>query len=157
MNIQEILQVTASVFITLGGASVIIFALAKWLADLWQARIIEDRKSGLLREHELLIRRRNVYAKLVVAMRIFLNSTPPATNDQKNTFLNAYDEAALWASESVVLHLSKLIKLAHIKPTADRGENSHVEMRSAFIDCIKEMRRDCGFPSSNYEHQIIRF
>jgi len=101
MNIEQILSITGSVLLALGGGAAIVFALSKWLGGVWANRILENERAASAREHELLVRRRNVYAKLAVSLRVFLRRHEHNAPDNREQFLEAYDEASLWAPDSV--------------------------------------------------------
>ncbi|EKO3709036.1 hypothetical protein LO977_003342, partial [Vibrio metschnikovii] len=108
---------------------------------------LENEKANLAREHELLIRRRDVYSNLAVAMRVFIETGTKPDAKQQSEFLKAYDLAALWASEDVINQMAKFL---------DSVINENPS-REDFIGCISEMRRDCGFPSTEYKHRIVNF
>ena len=86
-------------------------------------------------------------------MRVFLSSLTPATYAQKDAFLGAYDEAALWASEDVIAQVSKFLDIL----IESGGNASQEAMKAAYIRCITVMRRDCGFPKSEYSHRVVTF
>lgn len=155
MSFTELLSISGSILLSLGGGAAIVFALAKWLGGVWAGRILEHEKATSAREHELLVRRRNVYTKLALSMRVFLGSGAPSTEAKKTAFLEAYDEAALWASEEVIAEIGKFLDMQ-----AEHASGRSVDqaaMRAAFVHCIAVMRRDCGFPSSQYEHRVVAF
>ncbi len=87
-------------------------------------------------------------------MRVFLNSGAPITPDQKQAFLAAYDEAALWAAEEVIAELGKFLDLM-IKNTAAPGSVTQQTLQSSFVQCITVMRKDCGFPKTMYVHRVV--
>ncbi|EHG1305008.1 hypothetical protein ABVY47_004543 [Vibrio parahaemolyticus] len=147
MDFKVILEIVGAIGLSLGGGAVLVFALSKWLGDLWAKRILENERANLTREYELLVRRRDVYTNLMVAMRVFVNSGTPASPQEKADFLKAYDLAALWASEDVVIQMSQFMD-SLIKGTPSKDE---------FLACITEMRKDCGFPNTKYEHKVVYF
>ena len=156
MQFTDLAELVGAILLSLGGGAVIVFVLARWLGGVWAGRILENERSVLAREHELLVRRRDVYKKLALSMRVFLKSGSPSTQEQKESFLAAYDEAALWAAEEVALELGKFMDL-HIQFTADKKFISLVDHQAAFVRCITAMRRDCGFGNTTYSHRIITF
>ncbi len=144
MTLTDLSQIAGTVLLSLGGGAVIVFVLSKWLGGVWAGRILENERAELAREHELLVRRRNVYTKLALSMRVFLKSEKPGTQEQKDSFLAAYDEAALWAAEEVADELGRFIDML-IKHTAKSGSVSNKDIQAEFVRCITVMRRDCGF------------
>ena len=141
------MEIVGAIGLSLGGGAVLVFALSKWLGDLWAKRILENERANLTREYELLVRRRDIYTNLMIAMRVFVNSGTSASTQEKADFLKTYDLAALWASEDVVIQMSKFMD-SLIKDSPSKEE---------FLACITEMRKDCGFPNTKYEHQIVHF
>lgn len=156
MTFLDYLKIAGSVLFSVTGGAALVFALSKWIGGVWAAKIIENEKAKLTREQELLVRRRNVYAKLAVAMRVFLQSTNPATEIAKQAFLSVYDEAALWASEEVAKSLGQFLD-THICSTRSPGSVDPETLQGQFVACITEMRRDCGFPSTQYRHRVVSF
>ena len=65
-------------------------ALANWLGGVWAARILENERLAGAREQELLVRRRNVYTKLSVSLRVFLNTSTRSNVDDQKRYLDAY-------------------------------------------------------------------
>jgi hypothetical protein len=156
MNILDAFTVASAVLLSVGGAAVILLALSKWLGGVWAARILEGDRAIAAREQELLIRRRNVYAKLALTMRVFLSSTPPATPEEKRAFLAAYDEAALWAAEEVIAEVAKFLDM-QIQVASQRESISNQSLVAAYAHCITVMRRDCGFAETQYAHRVVAF
>ena len=151
-----VLEIMGAALFSIGGGALVVFALSKWLGGVWANRILENERASLAREHELLVRRRNVYTKLALTMRVFIRSDAGASEDQKSDFLAAYDEAALWAAENVANEMNRLIDL-QVKHVAQPGSVSPQELKELFIRVITEMRKDCGFPETGYEHRIVNF
>lgn len=147
MTFIGLMEIIGAIALSLGGGAAVVFALSKWLGNIWAGRILENEKANLAREHELLIRRRDVYSNLAVAMRIFIDTGTKANEKQQNEFLKAYDLAALWASENVINQMAKFLdSVINKKPS-----------KEDFVACISEMRKDCGFPSTKYQHRIVNF
>lgn len=120
-------------------------------------RALEQAKSVLTREQEMLIRRRAIYAQLARTLRVFLNSPDrdaTALTVMKTEFLAAYDEAALWASEEVVEAVSALLDFnsEHLHRPADQQE-----YQRRYVQCITAMRQDSGFPLTAYRHRPMVF
>lgn len=156
MTIIELIEIIGAVFFALGGGAVIVFALSKWLGGVWAGRILENERAELAREHELLIRRRNVYTKLALSMRVFLNSTMPSNQNQKDAFLTAFDEAVLWAAEDVATELGNFLDL-QVQHVKSPELTSQKVLQEAFVRCMTVMRKDCGFPNTMYKHRIVVF
>lgn len=156
MQFNHYLSIVGAVLFSFSGGAVIVFTLSKWLGGVWAGRILENERATLSREHELLIRRRNVYTKISLTMRVFLDSEIKATPEQQNAFLAAYDEAALWASEEVVAELGTFLGM-QIENKVKPNSVSQSAMHAAFVHCITVMRRDCGFPTSEYTHRVVTF
>ncbi|MGO4893549.1 hypothetical protein [Flavobacterium sp. W21_SRS_FM6] len=147
MEFTQLMEIIGAITLSLGGGAAIVFVLSKWLGNIWAGRIIENEKASLAREHELLIRRRDVYSSLAVAMRIFIDSGRKPSSEQEIEFLKAYDLAALWASEGVINQMAKFLDSVINKSPS----------KEDFINCITEMRKDCGFPKTQYQHRIVNF
>jgi len=162
MSFQDLLSIAGSVLLALGGGSVLVFALAKWLGGVWAGRILEAEKARLVREQELLVRRRNAYAKLAVALRVFLRHEGDGWDDGKDTdartsrFHEAYDEAALWAPDEVMNAIGEFLDL--IKQMQQEPSSvSQSALLESYADCIASMRRDCGFPATKFNYRIVHF
>jgi hypothetical protein len=156
MGFASLIELVGAVLLSLSGGAAIVFALSKWLGGVWASRILENERASLAREQELLIRRRDVYKRLALSMRVFLRGSAPATPQQKEQFLAAYDEAALWAAEDVVIELGEFLDL-QTKQAANPGSVSQSEHQTAFLRCMTSMRRDCGFSQTRYSHRIVAF
>lgn len=156
MSFSDLLSIFGSVLLALGGGAVIVFALAKWLGGVWAARILEGERLAGAREQELLVRRRNVYAKLSVSLRVFLSASTHKSHDDQKRFLEAYDEAALWAADEVMNSVGYLLDLIR-KNTASRGAVTEEELQSAYTSAIEAMRKDCGFPNTRFQYRVVSF
>ena len=156
MSIEEILSIIGSIFLALGGGAFIIFALSKWLGGGWANRILENERAESAREHELLVRRRNVYAKLAVSLRVFLRRHEHDAPDNREKFLEAYDEAALWAPDAVMNPIGEFIDLNR-RNIAEPGSVSQNTMQDAYAACINAMRKDCGFPDTTFVYRVVSF
>lgn len=150
------LEFVGALLLALGGGTAIVYALSKHLAEMWAQRAIEREKAELAREQELLVRRRNVYAKLAQTLRVFLASSIKPTPEDMRAFLAAYDEAALWASEDVVAAVAVLLDI-NVESTRNPGSVSQDAYKAAFIHCVTAMRRDSGFPKTEYQHRAVAF
>lgn len=156
MQLVEVFYAAGAVIVSFGGGAVIVGVLGKWLGELWAKRILDQEKESSYRNRELLIRRRDVYKKLSTSMRVFLGSTTPATESMKKAFLEAYDEAALWASEEVICEVAKFLDML-TNDTTNLGSASQEAIRAEYAHCITVMRKDCGFIETTYQHRIVSF
>jgi hypothetical protein len=157
MPFDALLSIVGSVLLALGGGVAVVWALSKYLGGIWASRILEQERASIAREHELLVRRRDVYAKLAQSLRVFLlRSGDPMAPEDCRAFLAAYDEAALWASEPVVDAVRVFLDL-NAKNTASPGTVNEEDHEAAYADCISAMRRDSGFPRTTYRHQVVGF
>lgn len=156
MNISDLLSITGSVLLALGGGAAVVFALAKWLGGVWAARILENERLAGVREQELLIRRRNVYAKLSLTLRVFLKSERPSSPGDKKNFLEAYDEAALWASDDVMNAIGRFLDLNRMITASPRSVSKNA-LPEAYVYCITAMRKDCGFPDTEFSYRVVSF
>ncbi|QBC44560.1 hypothetical protein [Iodobacter fluviatilis] len=156
MNITDLLSITGSVLFALSGGTAIIFALFKWLGGVWAARILETERLTGAREQELLVRRRNVYTKLSISLRVFLSAATRNNTDDQKRFLEAYDEAALWAPDDVMNPIGHLLDLIKANSAA-RGSVSENELQIAYSSSITAMRKDCGFPDSKFNYRFVSF
>lgn len=156
MNIFDLLSIVGSVLLALGGGAAVVFALAKWLGGVWANRIIENERAAATREHELLVRRRNVYAKLTIALRVFLRTHERQPQDNRERFLEAYDEAALWAPDEVMNVIGNFLDL-NSQNTAAPGSVGQPLLQDAYERCIVAMRKDCGFPNTELKYRVVSF
>ena len=156
MTLDDYLNLVGSVFFALGGGAVIVFTLSRWLGGVWAARILERERVASARESELLERRRNIYARLAVNLRIFLDSHSKSSDADKREFLSAYDEAALWASEEVAAGISRFIDL-QVLHSKSPGAIPQEVLQEAYGACVVLMRKDVGYPQTTYSHGIVSF
>jgi hypothetical protein len=156
MTFLDLFSITGSVLLALGGGAAIVFALAKWLGGVWAARILESERLASAREQELLVRRRNVYTKLSVSLRVFLSAATQGNPDDQKRFLEAYDEAALWAPDEVMNAIGHLLDLIKTN-TASRGTITEEALQDSYAACIAAMRRDCGFPNTKFNYRVVSF
>ena len=122
---------------------------------------------------DALNRRRDVYARLATKMRVLLRgdmSSEQREND-KWSFLAAYDEGYIWASEPVAAAIRDLLEIMAKKAIADNhakvmpgDPQAHAaaqaldsEAQERYRRCLLEMRRDCGFPASGVEYRVVSF
>jgi hypothetical protein len=156
MQLIDILYAAGAVIISLGGGAFIVGLLGKWLGELWAKRILDQERENAYRDRELLIRRRDVYRKLSTSMRIFVDTKTNATEPMKKAFLEAYDEAALWASENAISVVGTFLDMI-VSNTANPGSISQQALKAAYAHCITVMRKDSGFSETTYHHRVVSF
>lgn len=142
---------------------------------------LEEHRSELQQlatdRFDALNRRRDVYARLATKMRMLLRADMAIAQreSEKWAFLAAYDEGFIWASEGVTAAIRDLIDVVEAKTLADdnlrlmpanapRFESASAvsqdydkKARVLYQRCLLEMRRDCGFPSTEAEYRVISF
>jgi len=171
---EEVFKIAAAIFASIGGAGVIILGLAAWLGKVWSNSLMETDRAKWAKEieaiktelelarqseHDLLIRQREVYQRLIESMRVFLSSTTPATEDQKREFTSAYDSSFLWASDETLTCLGKLLDLIR-EHTANPGSVDQSKMQEVHAEAIIALRRDSGFPETELppdSYRIMKF
>ena len=89
-------------------------------------------------------------------MRVFLASARPSSEEEKRNFLEAFDLAALWASEDVAAALSSFLELS-VRNANQSGSVSNEVFKDAYRVCLTAMRRDCGFPDTKFKYPVITF
>ncbi|KQY89141.1 hypothetical protein ASD35_16705 [Pelomonas sp. Root1444] len=89
-------------------------------------------------------------------MRVFLSASTQREDEQRMSFLEAYDEAALWAPDDVMNAVGELLDLIR-KNSAERGSVRENTLQRAYAAAIAAMRRDCGFPSTTFEYRLVSF
>jgi hypothetical protein len=151
---SDIASIVGSVLLALGGGAVIVAALVKWLGHLVAERILERERVILSRETDLLMRRRDIYGKLSTSMRVFLE--PDKSGDRSKAFCAAYDEASVWAPDSVMNTVGDLLDLVR-QNTANRGSVTNERLQAAFEACVSAMRADSGFPNSSFRYRFVKF
>ncbi len=81
-------------------------------------------------------------------MRALLN------NDEemfKSDFINAYNEACLWASPNVSKAIYNCLSLP------ENGVVNQAKLHDQYNDCIKAMRSDCGFNVDDFDYIILEY
>lgn len=156
MSFPELSYIAGAFLLSFGGGAAIVFVLSRWLGGVWAKRIIATEEAQEARAQELLIRRRDVYSKIAVSMRVFLTSSTRSDKQQQQAFLAAYDEAALWAPDSVMNPIGGL--LDQIKENAQtRGKHSEETLQASYAACLSAMRRDCGHPETKFRYRVVAF
>lgn len=108
--------------------------------------VIQELRSELdkniHREEDLLIRKRELYTKLAVSMRVFLSRMEPISIIEKKKFLECYDEMFLWASDEVIFWMKQFIDIQKVEYRADDKQE---KSKTCFSSCVLAMRKDAGF------------
>ena len=139
-----------------GSSAAIIQGRANWLGKIWADRLLEKQKATHASELEFLARRRDIYAKLAINMRVFLTPHEINKTDRRNEFLEAYDEAYLWSSQNVIEELGNFIDLIK-KNTSNPGSVSEIDKQQAYASCLHALRIDAGHKDSNICYRVISF
>jgi hypothetical protein len=150
-QISEIVLIIISSF---GTAGVVILGLSNWLGKVWAEKLIENQKYLNQSELEFLTRKRDVYTKLGKHLRVFLDSAKCNETVFKEAFLEAYDEAYLWASEEVVENLAVLVESVRLE---NLELTTQAEKKILYIKCMHSMRVDSGHKNSKERYQVISF
>jgi hypothetical protein len=164
-------ELAGAIIVSLGGGALLVVALSSWLGKVWATRIADAERSRLAKEVEgyktelqqlvedrrdALTRKRDMYARLVTSMRVFLGGGRVVSSDEKRAFLEALDHASLWASEEVVASLGRFLE-ASVRHTNNPGSVSNDDFKNAYRACVEAMRRDCGFPDTTFKYPVIQF
>lgn len=88
-------------------------------------------------------------------MQIFIQGHS-ATDQDKNQILEAYSTAWLWANDDVLKKLNHHLAL-QIKKTSDPSSVNQDELKISYTECILEMRKDCGYSTTDLEGQDFHF
>ena len=156
MDLKNIFEITTAILASFGGGAVIVVALSKWLGGLWASRILESEQFKHRLEQDLIARRRDIYAELATALRVFLKSSTPSSEEDKAKFLQAHDEAFLWASEEVAFAIGAFLDL-QMANTANPNSIPMPLMHISLHNCLTVMRKDVGFPETQANYRIVSF
>jgi hypothetical protein len=86
-------------------------------------------------------------------MRVFMDG--PQGIEAEERFLEAYDQAYVWADEAVVQALADFLRTVQVD---DLQAASPMPMRTAaYVACMAAMRRDAGFPTTTTEYRLVSF
>lgn len=110
---------------------------------------IEKVKSTLANAATLLEKRRDIYEKIANSLRIFISGHQSNTQI-KNNFNTVYSMAWLWAPDSVLISLNKLVDALII--TNEQQTIDQELVKKLYRDIIFEMRRDVGFSATKENH-----
>lgn len=159
--------------LTSAGATAIFLGAAVWLGRTWvdqQLKLrtnqqLERARSDLQGEMDALVRRRDVYASLAHAMRVFQRNDEDEDQEKRlqrrRQFLRAYDEVCLWGSEPVVNQLGELLDIVRTDVEAEANAIDSVQHDyrkiQAYQACMDAMRRDSGFPNTSFQYRVVDF
>jgi len=157
---QEIFEIVAAILVSIGVSGAIIVAISKWLSGLIAKRLEQSYQAKLDKaaadEFDLLIRRREVYSRLIKSMRVFLSSKVPATNDEKNEFLRSYDECCLWAPDEVLKAIGEFLDIS-IQNSKGQDPVDQKDYKKSYTTCIEKIRQDSGFKDTKFEYRFVNF
>ncbi len=156
MNKYDIFEISAVILSSLAGGALIILGFSSWMGRVIANRILERERAIHRQEQELLIPRRDVYVKLATSMRVFLQEHQVHLPKMHSTFLLAYDEAALWAPDSVMNVLGEFLDLVH-QHTSNKQSISPEILISSYRNCINAMRKEAGFPDTDFFYRVVNF
>ena len=116
---------------------------------------IEEVKTSLKNQSDMLSIRRQVYTNMVNSIRIFISGSQqtPATKEQ---FLANYSIIWLWATDEIISELNSFLDL-QIKIVAKPGSVSQEELKNSFTECLIAMRKDVGFIDTTVKDGDYRF
>jgi hypothetical protein len=121
-------------------------------------RKIEEVKIQFASQHHALVRKRETYEKIINGLRIFIEGHS-ATEQGRNSMLEAYSTAWLWASDDVLKKINNHLALQvawSLNPNSIKQE----DLKKSYTDCILEIRKDSGYSNTNLEghdFQFVRF
>lgn len=135
----------------------VVTALAGWIGKLTADRIVRRETAKIEKEsreyQDAILRRRDLYSRLASGLRVFSSK---ATEEAKRDFLTAYDQCCVWASEPVIQKVGEFLDIM-TRTNGDINQEAERQRQDAYMSCILEMRRDAGFPASNFRFRFVRF
>lgn len=158
MTFADLMSVVGAILLAFGGGAVILVMLSRWLGGIWAKRILATEDANRQRDFEALVRRRDIYSRLAVNLRVFLDGTtnPREQLELRQEFLKAYDEAAVWAPDNVMNALGLLLDLT-VKNAQGQLTSAEPDRKKAYIECITQMRKDSGFPDTRFDYRVVGF
>ena len=153
---EDVIRITLLIIGSIGSSGAIILGMSNWLGKIWADRLIERERAKLKSDEEALVRKRDVYTKLAINMRVFLSSHGLKKSDRREKFLEAYDEAYIWASQDVIETMDKFIELIQ-GHTAMPGSVPEQKRRDAYAACLHAMRKDSGHVHSKQCYRVASF
>lgn len=137
----------------------VVVGLSAWVGRVVAERIALRERARIESEshaqQDALARRRDVYAELAKAMRVFLAGERRSTDQEKKAFLGAYDLGYLWASDEVVRAIEEFLDLIQ-KNTDSPGFIPQPRLKESYAACFA-MRRDSGFQGTPASYQVVNF
>lgn len=106
---------------------------------------IDSLREQLKRESEVLSKQRDLYSKLALSTRVFLEGND--THRKKEDFSNNYSEMWLWASDEVLQKLNVI--LAYHILMANGKTITQKQLKESYSNFILEMRKDVGFSNTS--------
>lgn len=156
----EIFEIVAAILVSVGVSGAIIVSISKWLSGLIAKRLEQSYQARLDKaaadEFDLLIRRREVYSRLIKSMRVFLSSKVAATVEEENEFLRSYDECCLWAPDEVLAAIGEFLDLNIQKSKSQKSVDQN-DYRKTYTNCIEKIRQDSGFKDTNIVYRFVNF
>jgi hypothetical protein len=138
----------------------VVIGLSAWVGKVVAERIARKEKARIERdalEHsDALTRKRDVYSRLATAMRVFHTGAVPAGAKEKQEFTAAYDQACVWASEAVIENMGVFLDTM-TRYHRDSSADAMRQKKEAYAVCILAMRRDAGFPASEFQFRFVSF
>lgn len=175
MDFQEIFKVAGAIILSFGGSSVILYGLTKWLGGIWASKIIgkvqqeyqkeleilrqkgsvelERLKSSHDFEMDYLVRKRENYEKMTIAMRVHLKQSGESN---LKDFLESHDIMHLWASDRVMSALNDFMDIL-ISQTSKPSPSNQPILKKRYAQVIIEMRKDTGFSKTTLTSEHFRF
>ena len=157
---SEIFEIVAAILVSVGVSGAIIISVSKWLSGLIAKRLEQSYQAKLdnaaADEFDLLIRKREVYSRLIKSMRVFLSSKVPATIDEKNEFLRSYDECCLWAPDEVLTAIGEFLEL-NIQNSKSQNPVDQNYYKKTYTTCIEKIRQNSGFKDTKFEYRFVNF
>ncbi len=107
----------------------------------------------------LVVRKREVYEQMATAMRMSLDrvkrNAGPNQGVGVHSLAKSYCQCYLWAPDEVMNSLDKFVDLlaTHSGPAS---EEFIAQGKALYAHCLREMRKDAGFPSTQLEARADR-
>lgn len=167
----DVWSLSGAILVSLGGGGAIVLLLSSWLGRVWASRLAEAEKARFAKDVEGykselqqlaeerkdgLVRKRDVYGKLIASMRVFQAGSRPANEVERREFLLAFDQASIWASEPVAQALGSFVD-AVVHNAQRAGTVSNDELTRRYAECVNAMRRDSGFPETTFVYRVVTF
>ena len=162
---EPLFATISAIIAAVGGAAALVIVLSGWLGRVIANRIAQQDRARVDAELErlraalaqnsateldALTRRREVYTRLAKALRVFVDGGNPSEEAQ-GRFLEAYDEACIWAAEPVIAGIEGLLDAVQEKPI------NQASTKAAYSSVIEAMRRDAGHPSTAIRYRFVKF